>query len=187
MSVFSGKKLELFQQGGRDRLAVSAIDALPSDQPVKYINEFLKNNGSFDMTVNGSLASPIVFEKVFNTGEVGFMEQIILQLRDGGSSKLDDFGSRNGLDNGLLFELKTGGNITSSFNVKTNTDLISAADNIIEIGQFSGAPVIVYTFNFKKNISFNHNDDNDFIRVSIRDNLQSIESLRIAFKRWEVI
>lgn len=183
----TGKIVELIFQGGRTRETISSLEALPSDQPIKYVSEFLKEGENFNMNVLGSLGTPVVFQKVFSTNQIGFMEKIVLQLRDGGKADLDDFGSGPGLTNGLFFEIQTGGQITSSFNVKTNGDLISAADDIFEITQFTGAEITVYTFDFIKNISFNHNDNNDFIRVSIRDDLRAIEGLIIAFKRWEVI
>lgn len=199
MSSFSSKRMralisdamsnfiELFVQGGRTRLPVSAIPALPSDQPVRYTTETLETSGgSSDMTVDGSV-TPVVFEKVFGSGEVAFMEKLVLEIRDSGGSALGDFGSGAALDPGILIEVQIGGVIAIVVVIKTNADLISAADLIFEITQFQGSPLLVYNFLFLRSISINQNDNNDFVRVTIRDNLSGIQNLQMAFKRWEVI
>ncbi len=186
MSGFGGKKAETNEQGGRERLAVSSLEALPSDQPVKYFTSFLENGGSSDMAVDGS-GGDIVFQKVFGPDEVAFMEKLVIEIRDSGGSGLGDFGSGPALTNGLLLEVQIGGVIEISLNIKNNSQLITAADVLFEISQFQGSPLIVYDFVFRKPIALNQNDDGDFVRATVRDNLSGIQALQMAFKRWEVV
>ena len=65
--------------------------------------------------------------------------------------------------------------------------MISAADVVFNIDQFQGSPLLVYNFVFEEPLSLNHNDDNDFIRVTVQDDLSGIQALQMAFKRREVI
>ncbi len=159
---------------------------LPSTRPVKYKTELLVNGGSPDMTVDGSV-TPVVFERTFITSEIVFLEKLVLEIRDSGGSGLGDFGSGSALTNGLLIEIQIGGIIEMSVVVKTNGELVSAADIIFEITQFQGSSLLVYNFVFRQPISINHNDDDDFIRVTVQDDLSGIQALQMAFKRWEEI
>lgn len=182
----NGFVVDVLLQGGRNRLAVTSLKALPSDQPVKYLTEFLLDGASPDMTVDGS-STPVVFEKVFSTNEIGFIEKFVIEIRDSGNLGLGDFGSGPALTNGLLIELQIGGATVISFNIKTNSQLLSAADVLFEVDQFQGSALLIYNFVFREPMAINFNDDNDFIRVTVQDDLTGIEGLRMAFKRWEII
>ncbi len=184
--VSGGSATVAFGLTSNDNANVNGPESLPSHRPIKYRTEFLESGGSLDMTVDGSV-TPVIFEKIFTTGEIVFIEKLAIEIRDSGGSALGDFGSGPALTNGILIEVQIGGIIEMSINIKTNGELISAADVIFEITQFQGSALLVYNFVFREPLSLNHNNNDDFLRVTIQDDLSGIQDLQMAFKRREVI
>ncbi len=182
----ANETVEAPNEAGRVRLATLNQKELPSQRPVKYITQFLLDGANSDMNVDGSV-TPVVFEKVFGTGEIAFLEKLVIEIRDTGNLGLNDFGSGPALTNGILVEVQIGGVVEISLLIKTNAQMISAADVLFEVDQFQGSALLIYNFIFREPMSLNHNDDDDFIRVTIQDDLTSIEALKMAFKSWEAI
>lgn len=160
--------------------------ALPSSRPVKYSTPFLLNGGSQDLRVDGSGGANIEFIHAPGVGQTLFVQKVVFELRDDGALKLDQFGSLPGLTNGVLAEVRSVGNIVTSTTIKNNGDFISAADIIFALDQFQGSSILVYNVLFAQNITL-FGDKGDFIKLTIRDDLTSLEAFQAAVKFWEVI
>lgn len=149
-----------------------------------YSKDYLLNGSSPDMSVNGS-GTAQVFTYTPPTGEVRYLEEIDLFLFDSGTNDVTDFGAiGGGITNGLLIEGQTQGNAFTLSNSTDNVDLITNFSTNITIpptnsGFLDTSDPFLGSFQPRKFIVLNESQG-DFIRATVRDNLSSIDVLRIA-------
>jgi hypothetical protein len=176
---------------GQTTMSASMPVVIPSDQtPPDFVTQqiHLLNAGSKLMNVNGSI-TPVKFSLAPTVGLTYFVESISLLLSDVGTMDYGDFGSIAGaLANGLLFSVKTKGNIYQITNVVDNMDLALNFKSDALAG--AGAAATGY-FNdvdfFVGNIIFDNpiilkNSNADEIYAEVRDNLTGIDNLRCVVK-----
>ena len=181
----NGNVADVVTAGGQNRLAVTSQPALPSDTRVKYASPKFLNVASSDMTVDGS-GTPVDFNTAPSGSEIRFIEYVRINMRDDGNLRLDEFGSGPALANGLRVRIQSGGTLINDFLVKTNEDLINASDDVTTLEQFTGAPLILFTIRFPKNISI-FGGSSDFMRMTVQDDLTNIGSLSASARHWEAV
>lgn len=180
-----GTLTDVFNQGGRNRIAVSSIKALPSDQPIAYSIPFLLDGAATNMNIDGS-GTPVVFTLTPGAGKEFFVEKINLFMRDQGAFKLDEFGSGKALTTGIKLEIKSKGVLQTALIVKNNRELIENIDNLNTFSQIEGNPLFVMSKVFEKPITL-LGDQGDFIKLTIQDDLTFLQEFFSKVKYWEVI
>lgn len=170
-----------------DRLKVAA-DIIPTGKVVHATN-YLLNGSSNSMSVNGS-STPVSFTYTVPGGQTWYVQNINLFMIDGGTMDPTDFGSIAGLTNGLLLEASVSGNLYTIGTYKNNVELAtlfssSSVGNSTTLFGTSGfletSDIYLGSKVFKPEITLNAGD---YIRVTVRDNLTSIDILNMSISRW---
>jgi hypothetical protein len=175
------------------RLGIQSISGsvrIRSTNPDALIRERLKevgNPSNDDMAVNG-LGSPVIFELASNPD--GDSDIIVDSLKFYGvdtNIKVQDgnfLGINSELSNGIVIELIRDGSPIFSKTIINTPDMLglfstSASDNKI-INQ-AGGDYFESTFSLvDKNLAFTlRNGENDAVRVTIQDNLGSLDTLHL--------
>jgi hypothetical protein len=175
------------------RLGIQSISGsvfIRSSDPQALVRERLKEVGNptnEDMAING-LGSPVVFELASNPD--GFPSIVIDSLKFYGvdtNIKVQDgnfLGINSELANGIIVELIRDGVPIFSEVIKNTPDMLglfssSASDNKV-INQ-SGGDYFESTFSLvDRNLAFVLRDgENDAVRVTIQDNLTSLDTLHL--------
>lgn len=181
----AGETVDAPNEAGRVRLATLNQKELPSQRPVKYVILPFENEGSSDMTVDGS-GTPVIFLLGPAAGEIWFVERVTLLSKDSGNLDLNEFGSGPALSNGLRIEVQSNNVAINDFVFKNNQELINTSDMFLEIDQFTGASLLMYQFIFKETITL-FGDQGDFVRFTVQDNLNGLQVLNTSLKKYEVI
>lgn len=136
---------------------------------------FLEDAGSHDMTVNGSV-TPVVFSASANVDSDIVISEFFIYGRDGSIKFSNWLGTSSALTNGLLIEAKSN-NIAFSFPVVFTTgDLMAfSSSNSFSFYADTSSDVLKAvredTFTLKKSGTFGPVANDDFFRVTVRDNL----------------
>lgn len=168
-----------------DRLKVDAVVALPSDRFVAYESRLLLDVANSDMLVDGS-GTPVPYSSGPAVGKLWFVENLKIFIRDDGAFKLDEFGSGPALTTGLLVEARMNGAIETSFTIKNNKDMFVGMDELIEVDQVQGSPLLIISVKFLNPLTL-VGDQGDFIRITVQDDLTNLESLSSSIRKWEVV
>ena len=127
------------------------------------------------MNVDGSLVA-VNYSVVPDTSKNEFLESISITLHDPGNSKVGDFGSELALINGLQLQYQSNGTLSQLINIKTNSDLITYADELKDSDGLAGSSIITYTVYFSEAIVLK-NSSSDFVRIIIQDDVTGISHL----------
>lgn len=167
------------------------VDSRPPYK-VEYHSEPFLNGASPNMNVNGAV-TPVVFSIGPGAGEEWCAVRLGYQMDDGGQADTGKFGNINGgLTNGLLIEHVFPSAHTHTFkNLQFNEQVVMHfSEGSVVTGDVG---IVKSTGFFQGHFDYNgppftlNGDDGDLIRVTIRDNLSSINLLRMALSWWEVV
>jgi hypothetical protein len=172
---------DVIRENDQNKLVVKATNAPQSLGDLFFL--FAENGGSNSMSVNGSVTQ-VIFEVPADATQDLIVSSLIFEAFAGGI-KIDKFLSLNSeLTNGILIEVKSEDVVFQFLSIKNTTefnahfangagrsfDLVFASGNDSMVARFSRASPFI----LKKQGTFG---TNDYIRVIIRDNLTSINSL----------
>ena len=164
-------------------------DPRPSPN-VCYEHHYLMDGSNKSMDVDGS-GTAVVFDYEPGTGEVRYLEDLILFGKDRGDGKGSGFFARSQLSNGLLIEFKCQGATTTIANLKHNDEIqINFPIHPFTMHNPSGKwqkDSIVYQGiqHFDVPVCFD-GDQSDFIKATVRDNLNGLDELFILARVWKV-
>jgi hypothetical protein len=146
------------------------------DLPSIVVPTYLKNGSAYDLRVNGSV-TPQVFTFVPLANEIWYIDKIVATIVDSGTFTLVNFGSLAALTNGVLLEVKSLGTIYVIQNYKTNMELMSCNHE----ETISGGGALQTPDSYSGALLFYSpvkiSGINDFIRVTIRDNLSALDNI----------
>lgn len=134
-----------------------------------------------DLNVNGSLANPVVFTFPMDALDDLFISEIKFFGRDNGIKFSNFLGQNQALTNGILIEIKTDNNVVALPPIRTTDDfddVFSFGGSNFDVYFASGADkfsarFLASAFPLRRSGTFGTGND-DYIRISIRDNLSSI-------------
>jgi hypothetical protein len=166
------------QDVGSHRLLVNpgtvsvSVGPQVSGDPTNIVSDFVKNNGSPDLLVNGQ-QSPVIF--TFDADSLKDIE--IQQIRAGVSAPDiifdgDSFAGSGSLSNGVLVELFVDGQAYEINNISINEDWLffSNSGGGLLLNNTGPKDVMSAVFNFKPNCILKAGSS-DKIRVTVRDRL----------------
>ena len=136
-----------------------------------------------DMNVNGSLATPGVFQWTVPLQRIAKLSRINIVIVDGGIGWNEFAGLGSDLTNGIMFEtMFADGNPSLNFlegeAIKTNSDFTALAGvDAISVAA-AGDDVLPVRFSFFKSGSEIELRENESIRMMIRDDLTGVTRMR---------
>lgn len=138
-----------------------------------------QSNGSRNMNVSGSLAVPVDYEFAPAQGETWHIERLLFGIDDVGLTDMGLFGGITALPNGLLITVKTRGQIYTIGKIKDNVDIamIFPGTTLGQSGVLDTADGMCGSLMFQNKIHLT-GDSQDYIRISVRDDLRGINILR---------
>lgn len=144
-----------------------------------FQNLLRPSNQSRGMNVNGTLGAPIHFEFAPPPGEVWEIERLLFGLDDVGLTDMGLFGGISALTNGILITIKLGPTTYTVGNIKDNVDVSMMFQGVMagQSGVLDTSDGIYGHLTFKDQIKL-IGDNNDHIRMAVRDNLTGINILR---------
>lgn len=172
------------------RLAVFGIEGTvesrdASVEGLLVVQPFNGVSTAVNLNVNGSLANPVVFTFPMDALDDFFINEIKFFGRDNGIQFSNFLGRNGALTNGILVEIKTNNSIVTLPPIKTTDDF----DDVFAFGgsnfdvyfasgddKFS-ARFLASAFPLRRSGTFGAGND-DYIRISVRDNLTSINYLQ---------
>ena len=139
------------------------------------------------MNINGAI-TPVVFTAGPGAGDVIYVSGISIWLEDKGSWLKTSFGAiASGLTNGVLVELGRNAVFQEIGVLKNNFDIASIFNGgqAISLKDISGEIALIGTQQTTplRNIRLD-GDNNDLIRVTIRDILTGLDNFSIKLKHW---
>lgn len=172
------------------RLAVFGISGTVESKDASVEGLYVRKpyNGvstAVNLNVNGSLATPIVFTFPMDALNDIFVNEIKFFGRDNGVQFSNFLGQNGALTNGILIEIKTNNNMITLPPIKTTDDfddVFAFGGSNFDVYFASGADkftarFLASAFPLRRAGTFGTGND-DYIRISIRDNLTSIDYLQ---------
>lgn len=149
--------------------------------------------GSENLNVDGSI-TPQIYRFAPAAGEIWFLNKLTTMIADPGNTSYLNFGSGAALINGVLIEVKSKGILHQIANIKTNAEMtiVFSGGNVESTGGVIGSGTWLNESDlFSANFAFFvpvilQNSTADYIQVTIRDNLSTIDLFKMwftAFKR----
>lgn len=146
------------------------------------------SGGSKAMNVDGSSVVK-TFTYSPGTGNAALLVGISILMENAETATLTNFGNIDGLSNGILIELGLNGNVHTLTNIQDNADLCTrfkrnyfsnhASPSLFIPPEFDrGTDLFVGTLDLHNPIGL---VGNDFIRVTIRDDLSDISYLQMSY------
>jgi hypothetical protein len=182
----SKKGLEVIAEiDGIDFTPGTKFPVQPADDVV-YQTKFLLNGSSKQMAVDGDPTAQ-EFEFLVGSGEVFFAESLQIYLSDFGTPDEGDFGSiAGGLSNGVLIEFRTQSSTFEYANLQDNLDVAMAfpKPSFGDTGWFSTGDFYLAQIDFKVPMKLSQGD---FIRFTIRDDIDGLNSFYAACKVWSTL
>jgi hypothetical protein len=153
------------------RLAVDAI--VTSATPIEaFFRQALKNGGSPDQIVNGSVTPTVFTLPADVTNDIVLTELRLVISGSGFDWNGGTFGNGGGvLTNGVLIELDIGGVVTEITNLKINEDLLLVPVRTdVVVDQVSASGVVALSVDFGSGVTLTAGSA-DEIRSTVRDDL----------------
>lgn len=174
-----------YKAGGNQKLALprdaqgNLIISRKPIQPVYVFKDLTRGNGSRNMNVSASLASPIDFDFRPPLGEVWELEKLVFGLDDVGLTDMGLFGGISSLTNGILISVKTKGQVYVIGNMRDNVDIamMFPGQSLGQSGVLDTADGMYGALAFNDQIHL-IGDNNDYIRLTVRDNVSGINIMR---------
>lgn len=154
----------------------------------------LANGGATSLAVNGSV-TPQNFDFAPAASETWYMTELHLTMQDSGGNSFDEFANLSGLlggagtlTNGLLITVKSRGTTLDYVNLKDNGDILLNADVVWipsiagNIGNDTATTTAIFKFDIPIKLQ---NSTTDFVRITVRDNISTVDFLRAAAKMWK--
>lgn len=149
--------------------------------PVNY-NLTEQGGSSIEMNVNGS-STPVVFEILPDSIQDFYVGSIYVYAQDGAIKMSNYLGSNGTLTNGLLIEVKSN-NIMTTYNVIQSTAEFmawSTEEKFLRLGDAGGDAIKAIRtdgFVLKKSGTYGSADKDDYIRVTVQDDLTTVSQHR---------
>ncbi len=145
----------------------------------QYSIEPLKNSGSEDMNVDGSVSN-VTFKYTVPSNETWYLESIKLFLLDSGTMSYSNFGSIATLTNGLKIQINKNTNDYTIRDVTCNMHILEAFPHNVITGSNTGAflesnDYFCGSMQFKEDIRLT---DGDKVKIVVKDDLTAIDVLR---------
>lgn len=159
----------------------------PPSNDIIVAHPYLSNAGSPVCSVNASLGTPTNFDWVVPASEEWFVDSIKVFLLDTGTTLPGNFGAISALTNGLMLQMKINGTVYTIDTIKSNFELALCFSNDKMIPPTSGflESADGWMGEIKMSVPVKlRASTGDFVRVSIRDNLTSIDFLRFKVKAF---
>jgi hypothetical protein len=165
------------------------IEAAPGDKVI-YSQIHLLNGGSDDMAVNGATTN-VVFSAGPSSGQIWYVEKILLHIEDSGNNLPGNFGAiSGGLTNGVLVQQRISSTDYDYTNLQDNSDIVEAfSDNYLR-GQstaflnsstyFSGISKMIIPITLD-------GDNGDLIKTTVRDNLTGLNTFHFSLEYYRVV
>jgi len=169
-----------------DRLKVTPQATPPIDTIHRVF--FLENNlGEIQMNVDGSI-TPVVYS--YDAVGIQYLDYLCMLVIDSGTMGGEDYGAiANGLTNGTIIEIKANGSTYTFSNLLNNFGINSTFETVFAPGTSSGwldnNDIFYGCQRFSPAISLKQTTG-DFIRATVRDELDSLQGHLVSFKLWEV-
>lgn len=146
--------------------------------PEKFIYSMLRDDASFEMAVNGSLGSPVIFEYV--APEPVLMSRINLQINDI-LPTADKFGGIAALTNGVLIQIRDTDDTTlidfsDNIGIKANHDFVLLAGIDVDIVSGGGVGLVAVRFTVSKAGNLLRLETGQKFVLVVRDNLTGLDS-----------
>lgn len=146
----------------------------------------LLNGAAFNMNVNGSV-TPAVFSFSPASNETWYLSGLSIFMNDNGTTTPGKFGDLAALTNGLQIQVNSKGVAQDLANMQDNIDLSTFFfENRLATGTsgiFESADVFIGSMTFKPEIILS--GTSDYIRARVRDNLSTVDFLRITAHLWK--
>jgi hypothetical protein len=147
----------------------------------------LLNGSSADMKVNGSV-TPVNFSFSPAANEVWYLSALSILLNDNGTNSPNKFGDLAALTNGLQIQVNSKSVALDIANMKDNIDLSTffMSNRAVSgtTGVFESADVFIGAMLFQPEMILS--GTSDYIRARVRDNLSTVDYLRITAHLWKV-
>ena len=150
-----------------------------------YFSKFITNAGSENLNVNGSL-TPVTFGLDLSAYESITVAKLNLYLEIGGNiTSYNDFMSISALTNGLTFEVQSQGESYVSGSIKNNRDILRFCNHDFKYrkrntdSSFGNTNTFTGTREIAPASIVVSNRTNDFIRMTVRDNLSAFTAISI--------
>jgi len=182
----STKKVTTTTDGAKELLDVNSRNA---PRPGTFVNKLAVDSGaSPDLTVDGSV-TPVEFNVVASTGKIFYVRELAIILQDN-SMNYTKFGGRTALTNGLSVEVKEGGEAVRDIpigSIKTNAGFALAGAGVQLTSANTDLLVVLFNIWSKTGTSFKLVDsDSDFFRVTVNDDLTSLDNFTVVVEGYEV-
>ncbi len=172
-----------------DRLKITSEVTSVAEKDVMYFFTKLLNGSSSDMFVNGS-STPVYFEYAPASGQTSYLECLIFQLQDSGTTTFDKFGAITALTNGITILIKSKGTEYTFANFKNNETIMMVFNTHGLITPTSGfieqSDTYIGAVHFQKPIKL-QNSTGDYIKFKINDNLTAIDHIDASVRYWREI
>lgn len=155
-----------------------------------YAKPYLFNGSSHDLNITASSGSPALFRFTPASGEIWYLESVLIFLIDTGTTDHMDFGAIVALTNGFELAIKSVGVVSALANIKTNKDLMTFFSEDIFSPQAlafgNTADMWMGNINFNPPIIL-RNSDSDYVEIKIQDDLINIEHMAARVKIWREV
>lgn len=179
-------------KGGTDGTHIGNIgDRLKvvDHKDVMYFFTKLLNSGSAIMSVDGS-ATPVYFTYAPASNEVAYLECILFDIQDSGTTTYDKFGAITALTNGISILIKSKGTEYTFANFKNNETILMLFNDHGVITPTSG--FIEQSDTYRGSVHFMQHirldgAQGDYIKFKINDNLTTIDHMDACIRYWREI
>lgn len=172
-----------------DKLKTTSEITSIAEKDVMYFFTKLLNGSSSNMSVDGSI-TPVYFEYAPASGQTSYLETLIFQIQDSGTTTFDKFGAITALTNGITILIKSKGTEYTFANFKNNETIMMLFNTHGLITPTSGfieqSDTYIGAVYFQKPIKL-QNSTGDYIKFKINDNLTTIDHIDASVCYWREI
>lgn len=172
-----------------DKLKTTSEVTSIAEKDVMYFFGKLYNGASSSMSVNGS-STPVYFGYAPGSGETSYLECLIFQIQDSGTTTFDKFGAITALTNGISILIKSKGTEYTFANFKNNESIMMLFNTHGLITPTSGfieqSDTYIGAVHFQKPIKL-QNSTGDYIKFKVNDDLTAIDHIDASVRYWREI
>lgn len=172
-----------------DRLKVTGEVTYVSEKDVMYFFTKLLNSGASSMSVNGA-TTPVYFTYAPSSNEISYLECILFQIHDSGTTTFNKFGAITALTNGITVQIKSKGTEYAFANFKDNETIMMVFNTHGLITPTSGfieqSDTYIGEVHFEYPIKL-QGSTGDYIRFKVNDNLTAIDHIDSSIRYWREI